>query len=86
MGYPAGQNMDSEQYAAIKTTSSVAKCQPSSCLEATCRRMHAADDHFGASYVNQSDQWKDIWGIMIGLQQAPTGSRILPGGGLDVII
>lgn len=61
MGYPAGQNMDSEQYAASKTSSSVAKCQPSLCLEATCRSMHAAAyDHFGASYVNQSDQWKNI--------------------------
>ena len=56
-------------------------------LEATCSRMHAAaDDHFGASYVSQSDQWKNIWGFMIGLQQAPKGSRIWPGGGLDVII
>ena len=48
--------------------------------------MHAADDHFGASYVNQSDQWRNIWGMLIGLQQAPIGSRILPGGGPDVII
>ncbi len=58
MGFPAGQNMNSEQYAASKTSPPVAKCQRSLCLKATCRRMHAAYDHFGTSYVNQSDHWK----------------------------
>ena len=57
-GNVQAKNMDAEQYAASRTSPSVARCQPLECLEATCRKMQAAYDHFWASYVSQSDRWK----------------------------